>query len=1138
MVKTAGHSFAGEYLEDRARKQGVANCDLAHRIALCFRLLLENEEGDLMGPIELTELTARFRVCLVTGLFGLGQFLCASAALAQRPDGPPKQEDTFRFRFLGPRVGNRIASASGIPGDPSTYYAGAASGGVWKSTDGGNRWEPIFDKEPVAAIGAIAVAPSDPSVVWVGTGEAWAIRDSDVMGNGVYVSTDAGKTWTHAGLDDTGRIGRIVVDPKNADTVFVCALGRGTGPQQERGVYRTTDRGQHWERVLFADENTGCSGLSMDAHNPRVLFAGMWQLEMHTWGEYSGGPGSAVYVSRDGGTKWTKLEAHGLPKPPLGKIDVAVAPTNSNRIFALIQTSNQGSVWRSDDGGENWKAVNFERPLIGRAGYYIHIAVSSGSDNEVFVANSNFYQSLDGAETFKEVPWGGDTHDIWVDPANPDRFLITDDGGMNITTVHGRGFHRVTLPIGQMYHVAVDDQAPYYVYTNMQDGPNMRGPSIPPPLEYGREVDTWDRRMGGCESGFTLPDPTDPNIVWASCYGNEVTRWDARTKHARSVSPWIHTLDSPPNELKYRCHWTPPLAIDPFDHNTVYYGCQVIFKTTNGGQSWTVISPDLSTQDPSRIVSSGGIVGDNLGQFYGEVVFAIAPSQLQKGLIWAGTNDGQVWYTKDGGANWTNVTKNIKALPVWGTVTSIEPSHFDAGTAYISVDFHLVDNRDPFLYKTTDFGQTWTKISDNLPKHSLAYTRVIAEDPNQKGLLFTGTGNGLYYSLDDGAHWTALAAGLPHAPVTWAVVQKQFRDLVISTYGRGLYILDDITPLEQLARKTEDVPVRLFEPRATVRLIPGGHGYFTYSLKAASKAPPKLEIQDAQGTVIRKLDGPGRAGMNRAEWDLHYEPPRLIALRTSPPENPHIWEERRFRGTDARPVTHWGIKEAEVGPVAPAGKYTVRLTVDGQSFTQPLVVVNAPNERASDADLDAAFQLQLQIRDDISKVSDTVNRIEWMRKQLAVIRAMLRSEGEKGRAPEAAKEESDKEKSEEDKDKSNPNAEQLKLIRAMDEKMQNAELKFISSEEALSDDKYYSVAEKVYMHLIWLNAEVGTGGGDVAGGVGYGPTDTAKALLSSIESDLASAQAGFQDLVQKDLPAFNRSLSDLHITPIADSRGR
>jgi photosystem II stability/assembly factor-like uncharacterized protein len=1062
--------------------------------------------------------------------------ICAVASwsaigYAQRP-APPKDEDTFKFRFVGPRAGNRVASIAGVPGDLNTYYAGAASGGVWKSTDGGNRWEPMFDKQPAAAIGAIAVAPSDPSMIWVGTGEAWAIRDSDVMGNGVYLSTDSGKNWNHAGLDETGRIGKILVHPTNPDIVFVCALGRVTGPQQERGVYRTVDRGQHWERVLFADGNTGCSGIAMDAHNPRILLAGMWQVEMHTYGEYSGGPGSAVYLSKDGGTKWTKLEGHGLPKPPVGKIDVAIAPTNSERYFALIQTKDQGSLWRSDNGGEEWRAINYQRQLIGRAGYYIRIAVSTGNDNEVYVSNSSFLESLDGGEIFRDVPWGGDNHDIWVDPLNPDHFVITDDGGLNITTVHGRGFHRVQLPIGQMYHVAVDNQIPYYVYSNMQDGPNMRGPSLAPPLEYGRVVDTgWDRRMGGCESGFTLPDPTDPNIVWASCYGNEVTRWDARTKRARSVSPWIHSLDSPPNELKYRCHWTPPLAIDPFDHNAVYYGCQVIFKTTNGGQIWSVISPDLSTQDPSRIVSSGGIIGDNLGQFYGEVVFAIAPSEVQQGLIWAGTNDGLIWYTKDGGTNWVNVTKNIKDLASWGVVTRIEPSHFDAGTAYVSVDYHLMDNRDPYIFKTTDFGKSWTKISGDLPKHTLGYVRTIAEDPNQKGLLFVGTGNGLFYSLNDGGHWSALATGLPHSPVTWTVVQKKFHDLVISTYGRGLYIFDDITPLEQMAQKTLDAPVRLFEPREIFRLFPNGGALVTYSLKAAAKMPPKVEILDSKGAVIRKMDGPGRAGMNRINWNFQYDPPKLVSLRTTPAENQHIWEERRFRGSDSRPILHWGIEEAQVGPLALPGKYSVRLTVDGQSFTQPLTIVKNPEAHASDEDLAAAFKVQLQIRDDITKTSEAVNKTEWMRKQLDVVARMLG--GRKMAAPGASEKKEEAKDAKQEKDEAHPDPELLKAVEAMDQKMQDVEYKFISRADALSDDKYYSIPEKVYLQLIWLNAEVGTGGGDVAGGVDNPPTDTAVAILQTIEKDLGAALTGYQNLIEKELPAFNRTLLDKGITPIA-----
>ena len=1056
--------------------------------------------------------------------------VCVSLS-AQNRRGRNKDEETFRFRFVGPQVGNRVASVAGIPGDPSTYYAGAASGGIWKSTDGGNDWEPIFDKEPASAIGALAVAPSDHNVVWAGTGEAWMIRDTDVMGNGVYRSTDAGKTWTRMGLEDTGRIGRIIVHPDNPEVVFVCALGRGTGPQQERGVYRTSDGGQHWERVLFVDEKTGCSGLTMDPENSRTLFAGMWQVELRTWGEFSGGAGSGVYVSRDGGSKWTRIEAHGLPKSPVGKIDVAVAPTDSNRVYALIQTKDQGSVWRSDDGGENWRAVNYQRALIGRAGYYIRIAVSPENENEVLVANSGFFRSLDGGETFQETHWGGDNHDIWIDPKNSGRFVITDDGGMHITTVHGRGFHDVELPIGQMYHVAVDDQVPYDFYTNMQDDGNMRGPSQSVGGFRDRDAG-WDHHMGGCESGFTIPEPGNPDVVWATCYGNEVTRWDAKTKLARSVSPWMHTLDSPPNEAKYRCHWTPPLAIDPFDPNTIYYGCQVVFKTSDQGQSWSVMSPDLSTQDPSHSTSSGGLVGDNLGQFYAEVVFAIAPSPVKKGLIWAGTNDGLVWNTTDGGGHWTNLTKNIPDLPKWGTITSIEASHFDPGTAYVSVDLHLVDNRDPYIYKTTDFGRTWKRIDSDLPRHQLSYVRRIAEDPNCKGLLFAGTGNGFFYSLDDGGHWTGLDAGLPHAVVSWIVIQKEFHDLVLSTYGRGIYILDDITPLEQMAKKESDAPVRLFDSRATYRFTRDGHAFLTYSLKAAPKKPATIEVLDQNGAVIRKLkDVPGHVGINRAEWDLRYESPTLVALRTAPTDNPHIWEERRFRGAESRPVTHWGIEEAESGPLVAPGAYTIRLTVDGARFDAPLTILKDPHTPGTDADIQASTKLLLRIRDDITATSDTVNQIEWLRKQLAVIQQMLKSKESENKT--VGGEKTGNGRAQANSNESAKDDELLKSIKSVDDRLQGLEYRLITPADSLSDDKYYSDQYKVYLNLIWLNGEVGDGAGDVAGGADFRPTDVEPQLFQELDRELKAVQADYRGFVEKDLAEFNRSLADHGITPVA-----
>ncbi|HEY7056112.1 MAG TPA: hypothetical protein VH458_06290, partial [Vicinamibacterales bacterium] len=782
----------------------------------------------------------------------------SGVATAQRGAAQPALQQTttpepLRFRYMGPAPAGRIASAAGVPGDPNVYYLGSASGGLWKSTDGGNSYTPIFDNQPVAAIGSIAVADTDPNIVWVGTGEPWVIRYSDVIGDGVYKSTDAGATWKHMGLPETGRIARVLIHPTNPNTVYVCAEGRLTGPQEERGVYKTTDGGATWQRVLFVDQKTGCSGLAIDQKDPNTLIAGTWQGEQHTWVQLSGGPGSGVYISHDGGVKWARV-TNGMPKAPFGKVDVAIAPSNSKRMYALIQTADQGSLWRSDDGGVNWTTVSWDRSLIGRAGYYIRLAVNPQNPDDVFVSSSSFHRSQDGGKTFSGNGGGpfaytqgqagcGDCHDIWIDPKDPVRYVLTDDGGANINT--RQGTIRVTLPNGQMYHVHLDNRVPYWIYSNRQDDGTMRGPStrseqtangrLPEgsfmpttPIGFGRGGrgrqgqgqaaggaqgargaqaapaaagggndgrgrgnvgPAWEPNIGGCESGFTIPDPVDANIVYASCYGNKVTRWDARTGTARSIEPWLVSLDSPPNETKYRCHWTAPMAVDPFDHNTVLYGCQLILKTTNGGQSWTELSPDLSTKDPSRIVSNGGIVGDNLGQYNGEVVWDIEFSKIQKGLIWAGTNDGKLWLTKDGGAQWVDLTNNFKDLPAWGTFAQISPSAFDPGTAYVAIDYHLMDDRKPYIYKTTDFGSSWTKITGNIPSgHPLDYVLSLAENPNKKGMLFAGTGHAFYYTLDDGATWTQFKTGLPPAPVSWISMEPRFHDVAVSTYGRGLYI--------------------------------------------------------------------------------------------------------------------------------------------------------------------------------------------------------------------------------------------------------------------------------------------------------------------------------------------------------------
>ena len=527
----------------------------------------------------------------------------------QTPDAP--NLDQLRYRFIGP-PGNRVSAVAGEPGNSNVSYVGAASGGVWKSIDGGFNWRPVFDGQPAQSIGSIAVAPSDPNVVWVGTGETF-IRSNVSIGNGVYKSTDAGRTWAHMGLPQSGRVGRIVIDPRNPDIVLAASLGHCYGPQQERGVYRTEDGGRTWARVLFVDENTGAADLAMDPNNPRVLFAGMWTVDIKTWGRTSGGPGSGVFASRDGGLTWRRL-TRGLPPSPLGKIAVAVAPSNSNRVYALIETGQGGTLFRSDDGGEAWRVVNHSRLLNERPHYYTRMAVSPTDENEVYFPSNGMSVTYDGGETSESIRWGGDNHDMWIDPANADRIMIGNDLGVMISTTHGRSWASWRLPIGQIYHVATDTRVPYFVYGQMQDFSSVRGPSNS--LAGGISSGLWTT-TAGCETGWSTPDPVDPNTIWGGCYSGTLEVFDLRTRHSRSVNPWPERpMGRPAKDAKYRMNWTFPLAISPHDHNTVYIGSQYVHKTTDRGQTWTVISPDLSLNDKSRLGDSGGLTVDNLSVEY------------------------------------------------------------------------------------------------------------------------------------------------------------------------------------------------------------------------------------------------------------------------------------------------------------------------------------------------------------------------------------------------------------------------------------------------------------------------------------------------------------------------------------------
>ncbi len=949
--------------------------------------------------------------------------ICAQPGSGQQIAQPQTNKDVLgamRWRYIGP-VGNRVTSVVGIPGNPNIYYVGAASGGVFKTTDGGTHWEPIFDDQPVSSIGALAIAPSDPNTIWAGTGEAW-IRSHISVGQGIYKSTDAGKTWTLMGLEKTGRIARIMIDPRNPDIVLVAAVGHAYGPQQERGVFRTTDGGRNWERVLFVDEKTGCSDVVMDPNNSRILFAGMWPFEIHTWGRESGGPGSGLYKSTDGGTTWRKLTGHGLPSRPTGKFGLAIARTNSNRVYALIETgdgvpangqeTDRGKLWRSDDGGENWRLVSYDRTLGGRTHYYFRMAVSTDNENETYFLNAAYSVSLDGGESlragqgFGSSP-GGDNHDMWIDPTNSNRMAVANDGGVSISVTRGRTWNRIQLPIAQIYHVTVDNRIPYYVYGNEQDDPSYRGPSRTGAGGFGGgggiPRSSWHAVAGG-ESGWATPDTVDPDIVWSSASGSGsiggiVERYDLRNGQARNVEVWPDQVNgSPAADLKYRFVWTFPLTISPHDHKKIYVGSQYVHQTTDDGQSWHVISPDLTTNDKSKQGFSGGLTGDNIGVEYFSVVFAIAESPKEAGVIWAGTNDGLVQLTRDGGKNWTNVTGNIPNLTKWGTISNIEPSRYNAGTAYITVDGHQVNNRDPHIYQTTDYGKSWKGITNGIPHSMLSYVHCVREDPTRQGLLYAGTENGVYVSFDDGENWQPLQANLPHAPVYWLTIQEHFNDLVISTYGRGFWIIDDLTPIQQMTDQVRAANAHLFPPHATYRFRPGTvpvtmsddpttgqnppyGAAISYYLKSAPSGELKIVIADATGKTIRTINATRNAGINRVTWDLRGEQSREIRLRTSPAYAPEV--RVGPEGWRSAP------DGARLALLMPPGNYTVKLSGNGIDLSQPLVVKKDPNSTGTEGDIQAQFNLIQELRKDLDAAADLVNQLENMRNQIAGLSAMF-----------------------------------------------------------------------------------------------------------------------------------------------------
>ncbi|HLW52610.1 MAG TPA: glycosyl hydrolase [Candidatus Angelobacter sp.] len=1014
----------------------------------------------------------------------------------------------MRWRQVGPFRGGRVLAVTGVSGEPNVFYFGGASGGVWKSTDTGVNWTPIFDKQPVASIGAIAVADSDHNIIYVGTGEA-CIRGNITYGNGVYKSVDGGKTWKHLGLKDTRHIGAVIIDPKNPNIVFVAALGHAYGQNEERGVFRTTDGGATWQKVLYKDAKTGAIDVVFDPKNSNTLFASLWEVYRTPWSLNSGGPGSGLYKSVDGGTTWTHIEGHGLPSGILGRIGVSVSGADSNRIYAIVE-SKEGGLYRSDDGGDNWSRINEDGRIRQRAWYFSHIFADPKSADTLYVLNTGMFRSTDAGKTFNLLPAPhGDHHGLWIDPDNPQRLINGNDGGATVSVDAGVTWStQYNQPTAQFYHVITDNRWPYYIYGAQQDNSTIAIKSFDDDGVIGRQ-DWYD--VGGGECGYIAPYPPDPNIVFANSEAI-ITRFDKRTMQLVDISVWpLDVSGNGADKLTHRFQWTSPLFISAHDPNTIYTAAEMIFKSTNAGQSWTAISPDLTRNDKSKQRPSGGpITLDITSVEYYDTVFAVAESPVKKDTIWAGTDDGLVHLTQDGGQHWANVTP--KDLPEWSMVSIVEASHYDAGTAFLAVDRHKLDDFRPFIFRTRDYGKTWILAANGIPEGS--YVRSVREDPRRKGLLFAGTETGVYFSIDDGSHWQPLKLNLPTVPIHDLAIHED--DLAVATHGRAFWVLDDIAPLRQIDNTSANTDVLLYKPQTAMRLhypdqvdrrgpvgdnAPPG-AIIDYYFKAAPKDEVKLEILDSSGKLVRSLSSkekkeaeqppewpdqvkevttiPAGAGMNRYAWNLRWEAPVKI---------PGAF----YSGLGPQ------------GPLVNPGRYTVKLTVGDKSQTQMLDVVLDPRVRnVKPDDMQKQFALAMQVRDANADDHRAVNQIRQLRSELAALRRRLADDPAMKTV--------------------------IGQLDALDKKMTPVE------EELIQVNMKGSEANLAFPNR--LNEQLDSFSSSVQAGDGV-PTQQQYEVFKMLRAQLDQQLAAWKQILSGDVPAFNQlmktnSVPALYLPPAGD----